>query len=109
MRPTYCGWRNYGGRGITICDRWLESFENFWEDMGPTYCPGLTIGRVNNALGYFPENCIWATRKAQARNRRTSRIIATPWGEMTIAEAAERSGITAKALWKRLTEHPTRI
>jgi hypothetical protein len=107
LRPTHHAWRNYGGRGITVCDRWQGSFENFWEDMGPTYQPGLTIERVNNALGYFPENCTWDTRKVQGRNRRTNRIIATPWGEMTIAEAAERVGLSQSTFGKRLARVPS--
>jgi hypothetical protein len=58
-------------RGITCCDRWLESFENFLEDMGE--CPpGLTLERIDNDKGYYPENCRWDTYKAQANNRCTS-------------------------------------
>jgi hypothetical protein len=106
-QPKHPQWHNYGGREIkiTVCKRWLV-FENFWADMGPTYQPGLTIERINNALGYFPENCIWETRKAQGRNRRTNRIIATPWGEMTIAEAAERVGLSQSTFGKRLARVP---
>jgi hypothetical protein len=102
LRPTHQHWHSYGGRGITICDRWQNSFANFWEDMGPTYRPGLTLERIDNALGYFLENCAWETRKTQGRNRRTNRIVTTPWGEMTIAEAAERTGVSTAALWGRL-------
>lgn len=59
----------YGGRGIRICERWLNSFENFFEDMG-TKPKGFTIERVENDRDYGPSNCVWADRKTQAQNRR---------------------------------------
>jgi hypothetical protein len=109
--PTHQAWHNYGGRGITVCDRWQESFTNFWEDMGPTYQLGLTIERIDNMLGYSPENCTWETPKVQGRNKRTNHIIATPWGRMTVAEASERSGIGETTLLYRLdrTSDPSLI
>lgn len=58
---------SYGGRGITVCDRW-KVFKNFADDMYPTFKEGLSIDRINNDLGYSPENCRWATKTVQSRN-----------------------------------------
>lgn len=60
---------NYGGRGITVCDRWLNSFENFYADVGAKP-PNTSIDRINNDGNYEPTNCKWSTKKEQANNRR---------------------------------------
>ena len=64
-------YNNYGGRGITVCQRWTDSFDNFITDMGRRP-KNMTIERVENDLGYFKENCKWATRKEQSLNRRST-------------------------------------
>ncbi len=69
--PRDRNYANYGGRGISVCRRW-HKFENFWQDMGPTYAPGLTLERKKNDRGYSLSNCVWASYKAQARNRQNT-------------------------------------
>lgn len=72
--PNNSSYHNYGGRGIAVCDKWLNSFENFYEDMGN--CPkGFSIERVNNNKGYNKDNCIWASSKTQSMNRRSNFIV----------------------------------
>lgn len=68
--PAY---KNYGARGITVCERWRKDFTAFLADMGLKPHPRLTLERVNNEKGYSPENCTWATYYQQIHNRRVSK------------------------------------
>lgn len=73
-------YKDYGGRGISVCDRWVNSFENFLSDMGKRPTDNHTIERLDNDGNYEPSNCCWATRKDQQKNRRVSRRL-TAFGE----------------------------
>ena len=93
-------YKNYGARGITVCERW-DSFENFYEDMGPRP-PRMTLDRRDNSLGYCKENCRWITRREQARNTRANRIVEYRGESRCVAEWSEITGIPAGTLIDRL-------
>jgi len=101
--PTHQAWKNYGARGIRVCERWQQSFENFWDDMGATYRRGLDLDRENNDLGYDPLNCRWVTRVRNSNNRRSTRLIHTPWGEMSVSDASRKAGIGVTTLLYRIS------
>lgn len=90
----------WGGRGIQICDRWLNSFEDFLSDMGP--CPpGLTIDRWPNPNGnYEPGNCRWATIQEQGNNRRTNHLLTLNGRTQTIAQWSRELGLKKVTLWR---------
>lgn len=97
LNPNQSRFKDYGARGITICERWingengLTGFECFIADMG--FKPvGSTLDRIENDLGYNPSNCRWATRIEQARNTRSNRIVIIDGGSMTLADAVDAYG-----------------
>lgn len=93
---------NYGGRGIFVCDRWLDSFENFYADMGKRPSARHSLDRIDNDGPYAPENCRWATKKKQQSNRRNN-IFITHGGEtMTLAEWAVITGISDETIRYRI-------
>ena len=96
----------YGGRGITYDPQW-ESFENFLKDMGPKSDPKMELERIDNEKNYSKENCKWATRKEQTRNRggkRATRLYTYNGKTMCIADWAKEIGISASSLQKRLNK-----
>ena len=92
---------DYGGRGITVCQRWLDSYDAFVEDMG--LAPdGMCIERDDNDLGYFPSNCSWRTRAVQNANRRSCRPIEYLGRTQNLADWAREFGIDKNTLRHRV-------
>ncbi len=91
----------YGGRGIIVCERW-QSFEAFYEDMGPRPTSQHSIERRENDGHYDPGNCYWATRKQQARNRRTNRLLTFNGETRCLTEWAEILGMRPITLTSRM-------
>lgn len=92
----------YGGRGIRVCARWREDFLNFLNDMGRRPSLDHSIDRMDNDGNYTPENCRWATRKEQCRNRRTSRFLSFRGEEKTLAEWCEITGLPVSTVHARI-------
>jgi hypothetical protein len=100
LNPKNQAFKDYGGRGITLCDRW-RSFDNFYADMGDRPV-GMSLDRIDNNLGYEPDNCRWATRLEQNRNRRSVRLIEMDGERLPMSEWAARYGLKAATLARRL-------
>jgi hypothetical protein len=100
--PKSKAWNDYGGRGITVCERWKNSFRLFIEDMGRRPSPELTVERVDNDLGYAPDNCKWATRKEQCLNKRNNLLISLNGRTMTLKEWSFETGIERQTISRRL-------
>jgi hypothetical protein len=100
-RKKDAGYENYGGRGISVCDKW-KTFEGFWEDMKDNYKNGLTLDRIDNDGNYTKDNCRWATHYEQAQNTRTNRNITYKGEEKCLTEWARNLGIDRSTLSLRL-------
>ena len=101
LNPKNRSYRHYGARGITMCERWLNSIEHFNTDMGPRPL-GMTIDRIDNDGPYSPENCRWIDRKAQALNTRSNVKITFNGETLTVCQWADKLGLLRETLWSRL-------
>jgi hypothetical protein len=92
---------DYGGRGITVCDRWVESFDNFLADMGPRPA-GMTLERRRVNEGYSADNCEWATIKRQSNNKRDNTFLEYAGKRQTVAEWSEETGLAYNTIIARI-------
>jgi len=112
--PEYSSWKSmisrcadksnsrYGGRGIKVCDRWVESFVAFLDDMGRRPSAGHSIDRIDNDGDYDPGNCRWATAEEQCRNRSNTLYLSLNGETMSLPEWSERLGIDQSLIRSRL-------
>jgi hypothetical protein len=102
LNPNYEEYPNYGGKGVTICERWLNSFQNFLDDMG-VRPEGMTLDRWPKCEGnYEPGNCRWATPKQQAENRGDNILLFYGDELVSVEEAALRAGVNRDTIMRRL-------
>lgn len=101
LNPSNKRYARYGGRGVTMCDRWLNDAGAFIQDMGGC-SPKMTLERISVDGNYEPSNCTWATIKAQARNRSTNHRIPHDGGTLTLREYAAVVGVNYDALKSRM-------
>ena len=92
----------YGGRGIKVCDRWLESFENFLEDMGDRPSKNHSIDRIDVNGDYSPKNCRWADNKTQMRNRKNTKIINYKGLVKPISQFCEELALPYRVVYERI-------
>lgn len=95
-------YQHYGARGIRMCDRWLESVENFYADMGERPTPNHTVERLNNDGNYEPANCVWATRSEQNENTRQTRLLTFDGRTQSLGKWARELGVSRRLIRDRL-------
>jgi hypothetical protein len=100
--PSDIGYRHYGGRGIWVCERWLNDFSAFWEDMGPRPSTEHSIDRIDPNGNYEPSNCRWATRREQVFSRRCALWLTVNGVRKPLDDWAKETGIAYRTLRYRM-------
>jgi hypothetical protein len=102
LNPNHKRFSDYGGRGINVCERWVDSFDNFLSDMGYAPSKKHTLERLENDKGYEPNNCAWVTNAEQQHNTRQNVILEFNGKKMTMMEWARETGIDFRTIHSRL-------
>lgn len=101
--PSSVHYERYGSRGITVCDEWRNDFKSFYDwAMANGYSDDLSIDRIDNDKGYFPENCRWASNKDQQSNLRSNRLLTLNGETHTLSEWASIKGVSKATICSRL-------
>lgn len=100
--PKKKNYKDYGGRGIKVCERWLNSFENFLEDMGKKPSKEYSLDREENDGNYEPNNCRWALLEVQSRNKRTSNFLECNGERMVLLDWAKKLNVERRFIYKFL-------
>ncbi len=98
VKPEYKQAKDYYERGISVCERWADSYENFLADMGEKP-DGLSLDRIDNDGNYEPSNCRWANAATQRKNCRRTSLVMLDGREMLVQDAAELIGVHPSAIW----------
>lgn len=104
LNPNNHAYKYYGGRGITICDRWINNFELFIEDMGYRPDRSYSIERIDNNGNYCPENCKWILRSQQSRNRRNLKLITYNNKSLLLSEWCRELNLNYQMMRRRVFE-----
>lgn len=102
FNPGNIGYKHYGGRGITVCDYWRESYHNFLKDMGHAPKGKYSIDRINNNGNYEPGNCRWATDEQQANNRQKNRVFTIGNETKTLTQWINQYQVPLHRVWYRI-------
>lgn len=98
--PNFKQWKDYGGRGISICPEW-DDFHKFASDMGPKPTPRHSLDRIDNDADYSPTNCRWATKREQQRNRRGAVFVSIQGVDYRLADLTAKTGIKGDTIMAR--------
>lgn len=103
LNPNSPSYPDYGRRGITVCLRWLDSFENFRSDMGPRPSKKHSIGRIDNNGNYEPDNCRWETQTQQSRNTRSNVFVTLNGKTLCVKDWARLFEISLSTVYSRMS------
>ena len=105
LNPRNKRYKYYGGRGITICQEWIDSFPKFLEDIGKRPYPKATLDRIDVNKGYFKENCRWTDWVTQSQNRRSAHLLTYKGKTMSMRQWAEETGLPLKRIKQRILNY----